>query len=65
MISVKLTTPLFLGLLALKKAGFEVEVYYASENDDQAVIVSQANHDSAILQLGDITRITTTMVCNQ
>jgi hypothetical protein len=29
------------------------------------VIVSQANHDSAILQLGDITRITTTMVCNQ
>ena len=52
---------LFSGLLALKRAGFQVEVYYASETDDQAAIICQANHGSAITQLGDVTKITSDM----
>ena len=52
----------FPGRLALKKAGFEVAVYYTSETDNQAAIVCQANHGNAITQLGDVTKITTDMV---
>ena len=49
----------FSGLLALKRAGFQVEVYYASETDGQATIICQANHSQAVTQLGDVTKITT------
>ena len=52
----------FPGLLALKRAGFQVEVYYASETDGQATIICQANHSQAVTQLGDVTKITTDMV---
>ena len=57
------------GLEALKRLKLEVEVYYASETDDNAMTVCQANHgDRAVIQLGDVTAITTEQVlvsCSQ
>lgn len=41
------------GMLALKRAGFQVEKYYASEIDRDAITVSKKNFPE-IIQLGDI-----------
>ncbi|KAL8586041.1 hypothetical protein ACOMHN_023684 [Nucella lapillus] len=46
------------GLLALQRAGLQVEVYYASETDEQAALVAQANHGALVTQLGDVVALT-------
>lgn len=44
------------GLLALQKAGVEVETYYASEIDETALAISKQNFPQ-IIQLGDVRSI--------
>jgi len=41
------------GMVALQRAGIEVEQYFASEIDENAIAISQKNHQN-IIQLGDI-----------
>lgn len=45
------------GMVALKKAGVEVNDYYASEIEKDAIAISNKNYPN-IIQLGDITKIT-------
>ena len=45
------------GRVALERAGFEVETYYASEIDKYAMQITQKNYPDTV-QLGDITKIT-------
>lgn len=44
------------GMLALERAGIEVDNYYASEIDKHAIKVSKANYPN-IIQLGDVTSV--------
>lgn len=44
------------GQLALQRAGFEVEEYYASEIDKYAIQVTQQNFPNTV-QLGDVTKV--------
>ena len=44
------------GQVALKRAGIEVEKYYASEIDEYAMKVSNKNYPD-IIQLGDIRNV--------
>lgn len=44
------------GYVALKRAGINVEKYYSSEVDAQAIKVAMLNHPD-IIQLGDVTQI--------
>ena len=44
------------GQLALKRAGIEVEQYFAAEIDKHAIQVTQHNFPNTI-QLGDVTKI--------
>ena len=44
---------IILGLVTLKELGLDVEVYYASEINENALAVSQENHDG-IIYLGDV-----------
>ncbi|KAK7501942.1 hypothetical protein BaRGS_00006694, partial [Batillaria attramentaria] len=46
------------GRVALQKLGLDIDVYYGSETDESAVLVSKANHGSEVIHLGDVTRIT-------
>ena len=43
------------GMVALERAGVNVEAYYASEIDKNAIAISQKNHPG-IIRLGDVTR---------
>ena len=43
------------GMVALERAGIEVDAYYASEIDKNAIAISEKNHKS-IIRLGDITK---------
>lgn len=43
------------GKVALDRAGLQVDTYYASEIDKNAIAISQKNHNG-IVQLGDITK---------
>lgn len=45
------------GQIALERAGINVEKYYASEIDKNAIKISNKNYPN-IIQLGDITKIT-------
>lgn len=45
------------GMVALKKAGFKVKHYFASEIDRDAIKVSLDNHLGEITQVGDVTKI--------
>lgn len=45
------------GLVVLKKLGIQVEVYYASEIDPDAEMVSSAHHGQEIERLGDVRSI--------
>lgn len=45
------------GRLALERAGFHVDTYYASEIDKYAITITQKNFPDTI-QLGDVTQIT-------
>jgi len=47
--------------VALERAGFEVEKYYASETDKYAIQIAQKNYPDTI-QLGDVKNITKEMV---
>lgn len=42
------------GKLVLDTLKFDVEVYFASEIDEDALLVSSIRHDTTIQQLGDI-----------
>jgi DNA (cytosine-5)-methyltransferase 3A len=44
------------GLLALKKCGIQIESYYASEIEQNAIRVAQKNHPE-IIELGDICKV--------
>ena len=44
------------GMLALERAGIEVDNYYASEIDKHAIKVSKVNYPN-IIQLGDVTSV--------
>lgn len=52
-----------LGYLVLKDLGFKVEIYVASEVDDESVTVSMVNHEGKITQVDDVRRITKQHVC--
>jgi DNA-cytosine methyltransferase len=54
MITLSLFDGMSCGRLALEKAGFKVDTYYASEIDKPAIKVSGANWPS-IIQVGDVT----------
>jgi len=45
------------GLQALKELGIEIELYCASEIDEQAVQVAKVQHGNKILHIGDIQQI--------
>ncbi|KAJ8683874.1 hypothetical protein QAD02_019666 [Eretmocerus hayati] len=45
-------------LVVLKNLGFDIEIYYASEIDPNAIRVSSSNHGDQIKQLGDVREIT-------
>ena len=44
------------GMIALKRAGIQVDKYYASEIDKAAILVSQSNYPE-IIRLGDVTKV--------
>ena len=48
--------PLRCGQLALKRAGIQVENYFAAEIDKYAIKVTQANFPGTV-QLGDVTTV--------
>eukprot|EP00794_Sanderia_malayensis_P010940 gene10940-12101_t len=50
------------GLVVLKQLDIELEVYYASEINDHAQLVTQVKHNSFVKQLGDIQFITEKMI---
>jgi site-specific DNA-cytosine methylase len=45
------------GQIALERAGFTVDTYYASEIDKHAITVTQFNYPKTV-QLGDVTKVT-------
>ena len=45
------------GKVALDKVGLDIEMYFASEIDREAMLVSDIRHPNKILQLGDVTEI--------
>lgn len=49
---------IFVALVALNELGIEVEKYYASEIDEDALMVSNCCHPYKITHLGDIKNIT-------
>lgn len=49
---------MFSGLLVLLKLGFTVDVYYASEIDPDALMVTASHFGDRILQLGNVRDIT-------
>ncbi|ESO93261.1 hypothetical protein LOTGIDRAFT_119453 [Lottia gigantea] len=46
------------GILVLRELGMNVEEYYASEIDSDAMIVTSVHHGDIVQQIGDITEIT-------
>lgn len=50
----------FVGLVTLKKLKIQVDKYYASEIDLDAILVATSRHgaDMAMVQLGDIKNLT-------
>jgi len=49
------------GMVALERAGIEVDAYYASEIEPNAIKISKKNYPQ-IIQIGDITKITEEML---
>lgn len=49
---------MFPGLLVLLKLGFNVDAYYASEIDPDALLVTASHFGDRILQLGNVKDIT-------
>lgn len=45
------------GFVALKRAGFKVDKYFASEVDKNAIAVAEYNHLDQITQLGDVLHV--------
>lgn len=45
-------------MVALQKLEINVEAYFASEIDENAITVSKSNHGENIQYIGDITKIT-------
>lgn len=48
----------FLGYYSLKELGFDVEVFYASEIDKDALMLTRYHFSDGITQLGSVTEIT-------
>ena len=48
----------YVGKLALDRLGFDVEVYYASEVDSDAVMVTQYHHSNRVEHVGDVCKLT-------
>lgn len=51
------------GKVVLDRIGFEVEAYYASEIDEDAMLVSMVNHADSIEYLGDVRKLSNEKVC--
>lgn len=51
-----------IGKVALDSVGLHIDAYFASETDEGAMLISQANHGQTICQLGDVTKITRSVV---
>ena len=47
----------------LELLGLDVEVYYASEIDAAAELVTMFNHGFSVSQLGDVLKVERTTVC--
>ncbi|KAK3576767.1 hypothetical protein CHS0354_014582 [Potamilus streckersoni] len=45
------------GLLALQELGLQVEIYYAAEVDEDAILISRYHFGDRITPLGDVTKI--------
>lgn len=56
-------TYLLTGFLVLKDLGFQVEIYVASEIDEESIAVSMVNHDGKIVYRDDVRTITKEHVC--
>ena len=54
----------FAGKVALEALGFDVEEYYASEVDRDAVTVTQCRHYGKVQQVGDVCQLTSDKVCS-
>ncbi len=48
----------FAGKLVLDHLGIEVDRYYASEVDEDAIVVTMVNHGNRVTQLGDVSKLT-------
>ncbi|CAH1794551.1 unnamed protein product [Owenia fusiformis] len=46
------------GKYVLDSMGLQVEVYYASEIEDDAIMVTHVRHGNSVIQLGDVTKLT-------
>jgi len=46
------------GKLVLDSLGFDVEVYYASEIDSDAMMVTKLRHRDSVTQVGDVRKLT-------
>ena len=55
---------LFPGKVVLDALGFELEKYYSSEIDEDALMVTQFHHGNKVIQIGDITKLDDRKVCN-
>ena len=54
---------IYSGKVALDSLGFNIEVYYASEVDANAVLVSEHRHQGGKLQhVGDVCKLTAAQV---
>jgi len=52
----------YAGKVALDSLGFDVEVYYASEVDANAMLVAQHRHQGMLQHVGDVSKLTAAQV---
>lgn len=52
------------GRLVLSKLGLDVDVYFASEIDENAILVARVRHENTVQQIGDVRTITKKTVSN-
>lgn len=49
---------IYIGYYSLKELGFDIEVFYASEIDKDALMLTKYHFSDGIIQLGSVTEIT-------
>ena len=53
---------MYSGKLVLDHLGFDVEIYYASETDSKALMVTDSRHGDRVQHVGDVCRLTSAKV---